>query len=381
MTLSKRFVFTVLILSFICWTGVSHAGYLQDAYASYKAGKVDESIEICEEGLSAAPNDEELAYFLGQMYLVKKDFEKAGDAFKKTITLDPEKHKAHYNLGICYLKKRVDKKPKPAFFEASQAFLEAVKLEPDNFKYLYQYGHSLLMQRKFLQSQEPLQKAYATEKGATDYNTIIDLGLVYQATKQKDNALIMFEKAHDLDPESYTPLKYLGNIYMENEDFEKVVAIGEKLIQFQPDEAKGFTFRGYGQLRNKDFIGAVASFDTAISMDSSDGNSYFYRGLAKEGRIGTQANSYKTLIDDYTKAVNLGGDSIPDEWHYRLGHAYELEAMPYWDRAFRHVESRNNCLRYLRKSQKEYKVAGSHSGAVRQLGVVNERIRQLDALR
>lgn len=358
-----------------------HAGYYSDAYDAYKAKNYDESIKILEEGLQAAPNDEDLAKLLGQVYFKIRKIDKAEKAFLKTVSLNPDDDVAQYYLGICYTLRKEDGKPKPAWFEASQAFGKAVELKPEDTRYNYQYGHSLMMLRKFQQARDPLEKAYATEEGKNDYKIATDLGVIYQSMNMIAEAIEMFEKAIELNPEKHAPYQYLGGLYMAERNYEKVKQLGEKLIVLKPDDGKGYSYRGYGQLMANEFSGAEETFTKAIELDPTDANFYYQRGLAREGKIGSNASSYKSLIDDYAKAISLSSSDIPDEWHYRLGHAYELQATLYWDRAFRHPDSRTNCLHNLRKARQEYLAAGDNSDAKRQLETVNERIRQLEVIR
>ncbi len=378
-TLKYSAVIFVLTLSMVIGTSL-HAGYYEDAYAAYQNKNYEESIKILNEGLQAAPNDEQLAMFAGQVYYKMKDFDKAAEMFQKTVQLAPELDKAQYYLGMCYTLKKEGSETKPAWFEASQAFGEAVKLKPDDFSYLYNYGHSLLMQKKYQQALEPLQKAYVTPDGAKDAKTITDLGLAFQMNKEKDKAVEMYEKAIELDPSQYSPIVYLGNLYMEKEEYEKIKSLGEKLISMKPDLGKGYEYRGIGQLRTKEFAAAEETFTKAIELDPKDGSAYFHRGVAREGKIGSGASSYSALIDDYSKAIAMNRDDTPSEWHYRLGHAYELEAMIYWERAVRHAESRSQCLKFLKKARESYQAAKDYPSAGSSLGGVNERIRQLEVI-
>ncbi|MBN1297971.1 tetratricopeptide repeat protein [bacterium] len=356
------------------------AGYYDDAHTAYSAQNYNEAVNILEEGLQAAPNDEELARFLGQVYFKLRETDKAEKAFHKTVSLNPDDEIAQYYLGICYTLRKENDQPKPAWFEASQAFAKAVELNPSDHRYNYQYGHALLMLRKFQQAKAPLEVAYATEEGRGDYKVVTDLGIVYQALDMNDNAIELFEKAIGLNPEKHAPYQYLGGLYMAARNFDKVKDLGEKLIQLQPEDGKGYSYRGYGQLMAKEYRAAEETFTRAIALDGSDPNLFYQRGLAREGMIGTNASSYKSLVDDYAKAISTSTTAAPAEWHFRLGHAYELEATLYWDRAFRHPESRTNCLHNLRKAKQEYEAAGDNADAKNQLGTVNERIRQLEVI-
>ncbi|MBN1355846.1 tetratricopeptide repeat protein [bacterium] len=359
---------------------IARAGYYQDAYDAYNARNYQDAIQILEEGIAAAPNDEQLSNLLGQTYFVTRQYDKAIDVLKKTILLDPEIDSAYYLLGLSCMLKTENGQSKPAWFEASQAFQQAVQLKPDEFKYLYNLGHSLLELKKYQQALEPLQNAYNTDKGAADYKTVLDLALAYQLTDQKDKAITYLEKAHELDPSKYQPLKYLGNLYLEKELYDEVTSLGKKLTVLQPDLSSGYLFKGVGHLQAKEYSSARSAFEKAIEKDPKDALAHYHLGLALEGLLGPDSSSFSQLINAYGKAVSLAQDAIPPDWYYRLGHAYELEAHLDWERAVRNVEARARCLRNLRMSRDAYLKAGSGGSARERLEIVNEQIRQLEVI-
>ncbi len=373
-------ILALLIACTFLASGTTHAGYYKDAYDAYKAKNFDEAIKILKEGIEAAPNDENLTFLLGQIYLKTKKYDKAIETLKRTVLLDPENDKAYYSLGLCYTMKRVDGKRKPAWYEASQAFSEALKLKPDKSKYLYNYGHSLLELKKYQQAIEPLKKAFATEKGSKSYKNAMDLGIALQVTGDKDEALKYLEKAAELNPKKPLPLKYIGNLYLEKQDFEKVKEIGAKLVAIDPTFSSGYLFQGVGYLQTKQYAEAKKIFEKVVQMDPENALAYYDLGMSIEGMLGKNAGSFQSLISAYGKAVNLSKADVPPEWNYRLGHAYELEAHLDWDRAVRNKQARTRCLRNLRKARDYYKAAKSNASAVKRLGIVNEQIRQLETL-
>ncbi len=378
MTIRKIIILGIMLI-ILC--PVMNAGYYRDALSAYQSNNFDEAIEILQEGLRAAPNDESMARLLGQVYFRIRNFDEAQKAFLLAISLDPEDDVSHYHLGLSFLQQRdAQGKPKPAWFEASQAFTKAVELQPDDWRYNSYLGNSLVMQRNFQQALKPLEKAYASEEGNNDYRVTTDLGTVYQILNDNEKAITLFEKAITIDQEKQAPYVYLGSLYIAENHYDKAVAIADKLITILPNESKGYSVKGQAQLRKKAFAEAENSFSKAIQFDSSDPSLFYYRGLAKEGQTSANPLSYQSLIDDYAKAVALGGASASAEWRYRLGNAYDMEATLYWDRAVRHAESRSNCLRYLRKAKQEFEAAKGHPNVQQQLSVVNERIRQLEAL-
>ena len=380
MRFTRKIVTVIIIIAVSCFYAIAQAGYYEDAYTAYKAKKYQEAIEILEEGVAAAPNDEKLTLLLGQTYFKIKNYAKAGEKLKRATLLDPEIDTAYYLLGLCYTLNSEDGKSKPAWFEASQAFEKAVQLRSDRFAYLYQYGHSLLELKKYQDALDPLVKAYNTEQGSRDYKTIMDLGLTYLLLQKKTEAKEMLEKAASTDPKKYQPLIYLGNLYLENEEYDEVKDLGEKLRQLKPSLSTGYIFQGVGALQTKNYTEAKQSFEKAVELDSSDASAHYHLGLALEGLLGSNSKSYQSLINSYGRAVSISGDNAQPEWQYRLGHAYELESHLDWDRAQRNAEASKRCLRNLRQARSAYTKAGDYGPAQKRSSIVNERIRQLEII-
>ncbi|MBN1551797.1 tetratricopeptide repeat protein [bacterium] len=378
---NKKIILSGTLIVF-CVLGLSpiYGGYYEDAFNAFKQKNYQEAMIILEEGISAAPNDEQLSFLLGQTYARMNKIDKAIETLKRTVLLDPEIDSAHYLLGQCYTLRRVDGKYKPAWFEASQAYAKAAELNPDKFAYQYNYGHALLQLKKYSDAIAPLQKALELEEGAQDYKTAMELGLAYQLTGQKENAIKYLEKAHELAPNEEDPINYLGKLYSDMQRYDKVTELGRKLVAVKPDSSTGHIFQGVGLYQDKKYSEAVKAFERALQINPKDDFAYFYLGLSQEALLGSSPSSYQSLIDSYGKAVNLAGDSAPSEWHYRLGHAYELESHLDWDRAVRHPEARSRCLRNLQKARSAYQNAGDHETAKERLSIVNERIRQLEVI-
>jgi tetratricopeptide (TPR) repeat protein len=333
------------ILGFIICTSEMLAGYYENAYKAFTEKNYQETIRILEEGIISAPNDEQLTFLLGQTYLRIQENDKAIDALKRTVLLDPEQDKAHFILGLAYTLKTVDGKIQPAWLEASEAFQAALNLHPDNLKYQYNYGHSLLELGKFEQAVEPLRKAYGTETGSKDYKVALDLGLALEMGTNKQDAMVYLQSAHQLNPKDPIPLKYIG------------------------------------WLQTKNFSEARSEFASAIELDPADALGYYNLGLASEGLLGSNAASYQELIEIYVKALSLEPETAPVEWKYRLGHAFEMESQRDWDKIAADTQIRSRCLQNLNKAREYYTQADPSPVAVQRLGFVNERIAQLETLK
>lgn len=79
-------------------------------------------------------------------------FEKAVEAYKKLLAANPKDDAAQFNLGRSYNKLNKDE-------EAEEAFKQAVKLKPDDTEYQTEYGSILIKLAKYREALTPLKKA------------------------------------------------------------------------------------------------------------------------------------------------------------------------------------------------------------------------------
>ena len=104
------------------------------AYLYYTAGRYDDAIQVLQKGQEAAPNDEEIPFLLGQVYLQEaqatpgeeqdKLYGQAGDAFAAAAEVEPEDEDAFLFAGESY-----DRAGEPA--EAIKYYNGYLALEPE----------------------------------------------------------------------------------------------------------------------------------------------------------------------------------------------------------------------------------------------------------
>jgi tetratricopeptide (TPR) repeat protein len=68
-------------------------------------------------------------YNLGNTYRTKGDYDRAIEAYKEAIKLDPDDAKAHHVLGVTYHIK--EENAHYNYDKAIEAYKEAIKLDPD----------------------------------------------------------------------------------------------------------------------------------------------------------------------------------------------------------------------------------------------------------
>jgi tetratricopeptide (TPR) repeat protein len=129
---------------------------------------------------------------LGTVYLLKRDFGKAEQAFLSALKLDPENSEALHNLGIIYLNRN-------DLSSAERVFRKVYKLNQENPWVCMMLAQVLARNEKTLSEAITLyNKALLLDPGNTQ--GYVDLGNIYLSTGDRVNALHAFEKALELSP-------------------------------------------------------------------------------------------------------------------------------------------------------------------------------------
>jgi tetratricopeptide (TPR) repeat protein len=169
----------------------------------------------------------------GTALYYKGDYEKALQAYEKTIELDPDYAGAWYNKGVSLVKLDRHK-------ESLKAFEKVLELDPDNAGAWYNKGVSL-----------------------------VNLGRYKESLKA-------LEKALKLSPESTVALSYKGIALAKLGRYEQALAAYDRVLKLNPDDASAWYNKACAYALSGDKGKALESLSTAIGMNNQ------YRDEAKK---------------------------------------------------------------------------------------------------
>jgi tetratricopeptide (TPR) repeat protein len=157
-------------------------------------GKGDEAMKTYEEALQAQPENKDILFNMGRLYLQREDHAKAIETLKKILNFSPDDFDVVYNVGRSYLKigESLDKKARDLEDEAMTK-----KRKPDNVRIdsLRQAAGE-----NFKTAMPYLQKA--VELKADEPSAWHDLGVGYTRTGEAEKAKEAFDKADSLRGEN-----------------------------------------------------------------------------------------------------------------------------------------------------------------------------------
>lgn len=199
---------------------------LQEAYVKFH------------EALRLNPNDKRCYNYLGYISALYKEYEQAVSYYKRAISIDPEYSEAMNNLGMTYLE--IQK-----WDEAAENFRTALNnplyVTPERAYANLGYA---LYRKGDLQAAESTLNAAITKYPDFRYSYYV-LGLVYSSGGRIDDAVQMFSRAVDIEPEARWEL---AQLYLRTGKRLKA------LEQFQIIAATADSKRGKEALRYIDLL-------------------------------------------------------------------------------------------------------------------------------
>lgn len=144
-------------------------------------------------------------------YIDAKNYAPAQKMLEEAIAADPNNAAYYLSLGVLYENQGDNEK-------AAEAYKKAVELDPNNSFANYYYGRMLVL--KYDKLDQDAANMSQSEYNKYNYENMRPLLL---------ESIKYFEKAYELDKENTDPLRYLKNIYYNLNDGENLKRVEELL--------------------------------------------------------------------------------------------------------------------------------------------------------
>ncbi len=164
-----------------------------------------------------------------QMYDEAGQYDKAIEAARKIIEMNPKNELAVFNLGIMFLKlQRTD--------EAVQAFRDALALKPDYASAQYNIGYSYSLAKRWQESVDGFRKY--TELAPDDPLGYLNVGVGLMMLKNFEAALEPLRKCIELKPDNAVAHYNLAIVYLNLKDTFSAREVYKTLLGLNPDYAE-----------------------------------------------------------------------------------------------------------------------------------------------
>ena len=219
-TIGIAFGFFAVVL-FSCWT--------------YQRNLVWKSpITLWEDNVKKSPNKARVHGNLGKAYLDNREYEKARREFEKVIALDPRLLGAYDNLAVIYI---------------------------DHYK---NYGKAEAYLKEAIRRKADFPSPY------------LNLGVIHLRLRQLPEAISLFEKVLELNPNHLMGHYNLAACYFNLEDYQRAISILEKGISLWPKSSKLYGLLGAAYFHKGEKNDAEKALRKAIELDPDNGMAIHY---------------------------------------------------------------------------------------------------------
>lgn len=225
-------------------------------------------------------------------YRWKKDFDKAGKAYDKAISIDPNYSQALSGRGVLY--NNLGKHE-----EAVRDFTACLKLNPNDNDALIGKANSLSALMRFEEAL-PFYDRYLQLK-PNDANGILKRGTAYVQLGRYDEALKDFDNSRKILPDNYELYYWYGLAYFKKGDYTASLENFDKSIALDSERGEIFSWRGLAKYNLKQLDASIADYNTAITMNPKDAAAYVNRSVANFDK-----GNYMQAWEDINAAGKLG---------------------------------------------------------------------------
>jgi len=196
-----------------------------DYYLGHQA--YNSAIASCHRILELGPGGDvssEALNYIGEIYLVMRDYPRAQRYFEEAIAFGPEDAVIYNNLGVTLLKQdRVE--------AAMERFSTAIEKDP--------------------------QLAYPVTK----------LGHAYLMRKENDKAEKLFKKALELDPQEYWAWLGLSDVYRRQRRYRKQLQAVHRALEIEEEDSTVYNYLGIAFESVKEPLKAEAAYLKSLQLD------------------------------------------------------------------------------------------------------------------
>lgn len=239
----------------------------------------DDALKFSEELLKENDQDEEIYYYIGNIYSSLEEYNKSIEYYDKTIKLNPKYEKAYNNRAVS----------KNAIFKYDGA-LEDIKksfeLNTDK-EYLYMYYYNL--------------------------------GLIKSNMGEHDEAIVNFNKSIELNNKYDNVYNNRGSTYLLLEKYDEAIKDFNKAIKLNNKFKWAYLNRGITKNELKQYNKAIKDFDKVIEIDCKYKEAHLNRGISN-----FYLEKYNESIEDFNRVIALD-DQYEEAYYYKALNYYALD--------------------------------------------------------
>ena len=276
---------------------------------------------------------------LGNALLAQNKPDQAIDAFQQALKINPENAAVMIKLGKIYSK--LGRKD-----EANEMYQSALALEPTKERVA---TAAQAFARGQTEEAEKICRQVLREH-PNEVDAMRLLASIANKLEQRDDAIILLERAVELKPKFAGAWADLAETYTESEKFGEALDAVQRVIKLQPNMPFGHMIRGSILGKKDDHEGAINAFKEALEIEPEHIGSNMGLGntLKTIGRYDEAVKSYKKCIEAqplfseaYWSLANLKTYSFDDDEIKNMEKHVQSQDLTPASKAFFHIAIAN----------------------------------------
>jgi len=181
---------------------------------SSQSGRAEEAVKLISKAISINPRQAQYYDNLGVVYKNINRPDIAAVQHCKAVELNPEYGMAHYNLGVsCHAIGLIN--------EALLHFREAVRINPNHYD--ARHSLALVLGEQGFYAEAINQSEAAIKLRPNEVNTYLNMAESFLGLDRPNQAIALYEKTLEMDPNNNRALFALGVIYIKQARWSKAV--------------------------------------------------------------------------------------------------------------------------------------------------------------
>jgi tetratricopeptide (TPR) repeat protein len=287
-------------------------------YYFYKK-RYDEAIDQYNEAITKDPKPVYYAN-IGDAYREKGSFTESGFWYEKALRLDPDDDINNDKLGQIYLLKG-------QFDNAIESFMKALSKRSNPF-YLIDLGDAYMQKKEWDTAIDYYQEAIAINPEDSGAHNAMANAYVYKYRSSNvqdkdllDKSLNHFHKSVEINKDDALAYAGLGDIYLHLGDWKEAIENYKNVMKRSPKDISSINNMGYAYLKMQDYGKALECFNQAFTINPKNSLSLKYMG-----DYFSQLGKYDDAINYYQKSLDI--DPRDAATSYSLGIAYIVKGQP-----------------------------------------------------
>ena len=212
---------------------------------------------LMEDTVRKSPNKARPNQVLGMLYRRAGKLEQAEYYLKKALSIKPNYPEAYNNLGLVYFQKQ-------GFEKARKHFKKAILHKPHFISPYVNLATLALSEKDYSRAEEILNESLAFGEKEETY---LCFGNIFLAKKEYDKARESFQKAMELNPQSWEAYYSLGNVWFYQKEYQKAILFYEKAKRFNPHHCDVYLNTGMAYYYLEDMDNAQRWLEKAKEID------------------------------------------------------------------------------------------------------------------